>query len=151
LFPITEAQKLAKGWKEKSGKMRAYNKSLKKIEIVIEPTRTGYSAYALKYPVYTTGKSFLRLRSNIIKAFRLYFGDDRVTGKHLKLKLDLPQFFAFYKVINAKALSERIGMHQSLLAQYISGNKKPSPDQTRRILGGIREVGRELSDIEFFV
>jgi hypothetical protein len=60
----------------------------------------------------------------MIKAYRLCFDDDRVTGRHLKLKLDLPQFFAFYKVINAKALSERIGMHQSLLAQYINGNKK---------------------------
>jgi hypothetical protein len=40
-------------------------------------------------------------------------------------------------------------MNQSLLAQYIKGNKKPSSAQTQRILKGIRQVGRELAEIEF--
>ncbi len=63
----------------------------------------------------------------------------------------MPQFFKFYKVINAKALSKRIGINQSLLAQYIKGIKKPSTAQTRRILKGVRDVGRELAAIEFTV
>jgi len=50
-----------------------------------------------------------------------------ITEDDLKNTLDLPQFFQFYKVINAKALSERTGINQSLLAQYIKGIKKPSP------------------------
>jgi predicted transcriptional regulator len=62
--------------------------------------------------------------------------------------LDLPQFFSFYKVINAKALSERIGMNQSLLAQYIKGNKKPSTAQKKRILKGVHQVGKELASIK---
>ena len=39
--------------------------------------------------------------------------------------------------INAKALSKRIGMNQSLLAQYIKGIKKHSVIQTKRILQGV--------------
>ena len=35
-------------------------------------------------------------------------------------------------------------MHQSLLAQYISGKKKPSSRQVERIMDGIEEVAREL-------
>jgi len=61
----------------------------------------------------------------------------------------LQSFFDFYKVINAKALSERIGMNKSLLAQYISGKKKPSPDQIKRILNGVNQIGKELSEINF--
>jgi hypothetical protein len=38
-------------------------------------------------------------------------------------------------------------MNQSLLAQYISGIKKPSGQQTERILSGIRKLGKELSEI----
>jgi hypothetical protein len=38
-------------------------------------------------------------------------------------------------------------MNQSLLAQYIKGNKKPSIAQKKRILKGIHKVGKELSDI----
>jgi len=60
-------------------------------------------------------------------------------------------FFDFYKVINAKALSERIGMNQSLLAQYIKGIKKPSLAQTKRILLGVQQIGQELSEVRFIL
>jgi predicted RNase H-like HicB family nuclease len=122
-----------------------------KIEMIIEKTKTGYSAYAEKYPVYTVGNSLEELKANILEALNLYLEDENknIKEKDLKITLDLPQFFEFYKVINAKALSERIGMNQSLLAQYIKGNKKPSPMQAQRILKGVQKVGTELAAIRF--
>lgn len=83
----------------------------------------------------------------------LYFEEEgkTVTEDNLKISLDFPQFFKFYKVINAKALSERIGINQSLLAQYIKGIKKPSPLQTQRILKGVQQVGKELTEISFLL
>ena len=122
-----------------------------KITIIVEKTKTGYSAYAEKYPVYTVGKSLEELKSNILEAVNLSLekSGKSVTENDLKIVLDLPQFFEFYKVINAKALSERIGMNQSLLAQYIKGIKKPSPTQTNRILKGVQQVGRELAGVQF--
>jgi len=122
-----------------------------KIEMIVEKTKTGYSAYAAKYPVYTVGGSLEELKENIVDALNLYFKakGKSVTTNDLKITLDLTQFFEFYKVINVKALSERIGMNQSLLAQYIKGNKKPSPIQIRRILKGIQQVGRELAAVRF--
>lgn len=124
-----------------------------KIEMIVEKTKTGYSAYAEKYPVFTTGKNLEELKANIIKALNLFFEEQekQVTEKDLKITLDLPQFFEFYKVINAKALSERIGMNQSLLAQYIKGNKKPSASQTQRILKGVQQIGNELASIRFLL
>ncbi len=120
-----------------------------KIEMIVERTRTGYSAFAVKYPVYTVGKTLEELKDNMLGALNLFFeGKGKtVTEEDLKISLDLPQFFEFYKVINAKALSERIGMNQSLLAQYISGSKKPSPTQTQRILQGVQQLGKELVSI----
>ena len=122
-----------------------------KIEIIVEKTRTGYSAYAEKYPVYTVGKSLEELKTNILEAVNLLLEKHgkKVTEDDLRIMLDMPQFFTFYKVINAKALSERIGMNQSLLAQYIKGVKKPSSAQTNRILKGVQQVGRELAGIQF--
>jgi hypothetical protein len=73
-----------------------------------------------------------------------------VREEDIRIVHDLPQFFEFYKVINAKALSQRIGMNQSLLAQYIKGNKKPSPAQKKRILKGVQKVGRELAEVSLF-
>ncbi len=126
---------------------------MKKIEVIVERTRTGYSAYASKYPVFTVGSSLEELRTNIVEALNLHFeeADKIINESNLKITLDLPQFFEFYKVINAKALSERIGINQSLLAQYIKGNKKPSATQTQRILKGVQQVGKELAAIQFLL
>ena len=121
-----------------------------KVDITIERTRTGYSAYADKYAVYTVGKNLKELKLKMIEALNLYFESkgEIFEEKDLRIHLDLPQFFEFYKVINAKALSERIGMNQSLLAQYINGTKKPSSQQTQRILKGVQQVGKELASIQ---
>jgi hypothetical protein len=42
-------------------------------------------------------------------------------------------------------------MNQSLLAQYIKGIKKPSSSQTKRILLGVQQIGRELSEVRFLL
>ncbi len=125
----------------------------RKIGMMVERTRTGYSAFAEQYPVYTTGKTLAELKARMIEALGLYFRKEgrAITASDLKVTLDLQQFFEFYKVINAKALSERIGMNQSLLAQYINGHKKPSARQVGRILEGVREVGKELTAISFLI
>ena len=123
----------------------------KKIEIIVEKTRTGYSAFAKKDGVYTTGQTLDELKKNILEAVN--FSKNKrgkpLTEKNIKITLDIAQFFEFYKVINAKAFSERIGMNQSLLAQYINGIKKPSVQQTYRIIQGIKQVGNELSALQF--
>ena len=106
-----------------------------KIEMIVEKTRTGYSAYATKGMTFTVGKDLDELKKNILEVVNLSLEDrgKSVTLNDIKISLDLPQFFSYYNVINAKALSERIGMNQSLLAQYIKGNKKPSAAQKKRI------------------
>lgn len=121
----------------------------KKIRTVVEKTNTGFSAYSVDYPVYTTGKTITELNRNIVEALNLYY-----EGKHLKvsiknidLEIDFKQFFLYYRVLNAKFLAERIGIHPTLLSQYIQGRKKPSAQQTEKIISGIQEIGRELSEL----
>jgi predicted RNase H-like HicB family nuclease len=121
-----------------------------KIEMIVEKTENGYSAFAKKQSVYTVGETLDELKRNILEALNLYFEEEgRVVGEQdLKITLDLAGFFDFYPVINASALSQRIGMNQSLLSQYVQGRKKPSEAQSRRILEGIRQLGKELNAIQ---
>ncbi len=116
---------------------------------------TGYTAKTTvgDRHIYTEGENFKELNDNILDAVNLTFMDIdfKYTTDEIKLILDLKSFFDFYKVINAKALSDRIGMNQSLLAQYINGSKKPSIKQTKRILMGVQQIGRELADISFLM
>jgi len=50
-----------------------------------------------------------------------------------------------------RCYQKELGMNQSLLAQYIKGNKKPSPNQIRRILKGVQQIGKELVDVKFLI
>ena len=45
------------------------------------------------------------------------------------------------------AIARRLGISQSLFAQYISGAKKPSEARLNQILEQIRAIGRDLSQI----
>lgn len=97
--------------------------------------------------------TFYDLKTRILEAINLACEDYNTVFEldNLRFEFDLESFFDFYKVINAKALSERIGMNQSLLAQYIKGIKKPSPAQTRRILKGVHQIGSELTEVRFLL
>jgi len=125
------------------------------IKIQITKEDTGYSAYAFvsNKSINTEADSFSELKSNILEAVNLAFEDENIfyLEDEIKYSLDIQSFFDFYKVINAKALSERIGMNQSLLAQYINGSKIPSSVQRKRILNGVQQIGRELSEIQFLL
>ena len=125
------------------------------IKITVTKEDTGYSANTLVSGnfITTEAETFEELKQNILEAVNLAFEDKNVTYsiEEIQFEYDLESFFAFYKVINAKALSERIGMNQSLLAQYIKGIKKPSVPQTKRILEGVQQIGRELSEVHFLL
>ena len=120
-----------------------------KIKLKILKEDTGYTAIGQwkNRSLITEGDSWEELQTMIVEMLNLMFEDlgYTYTIEEVQLEYDLQTFFAFYKVINAKALSERIGMNQSLLAQYIKGIKKPSASQAQRILTGVQNVGKELA------
>lgn len=120
-----------------------------KIDIVIEKTSTGFSAYSEDYAIFTTAQNVPELIGNTIEAANLYFEDEKnsITQENLNFIIDFKQFFQYYKVINAKFLAKKIGMNETLLSQYVQGRKKPSDQQTNKILEGIHQIGRELSEI----
>ena len=126
-----------------------------KIKVVVVKEDFGYSASSAigKNFIAVQADTFEELKSRFVDAFNFTFEDVKRTiqKNDLVFEFDLESFFDFYKVINAKALSERIGMNQSLLAQYIRGIKKPSAAQTRRILSGVQQIGHELSEVRFLL
>ena len=126
-----------------------------KIKLKVIKEDLGYTAMGQwkNRGLVTCGDNWDELQNMIIEMLDLSFEDLGYTFSidEIKFEYDLESFFDFYKIINAKALSERIGMNQSLLAQYIKGIKKPSAPQTKRILEGVQQVGRELSEIRFLL
>lgn len=59
----------------------------------------------------------------------------------------ISRLFLIHPELNASAIARRLGMKQSLLAQYINGTKKPSQEREKLILDEIRKIGLELSNV----
>lgn len=59
----------------------------------------------------------------------------------------ISKLFLLHPEINASAVARRMGIKQSLLAQYIRGIKKPSDERAKAIIETIREIGKELSSV----
>lgn len=125
-----------------------------KVKVVVLKEDRGYSASSVVADSFVAceAESFAALKNEMLIALNFTFIEaENYTIEDLIFEFDLESFFDFYKVINAKALSERIGMNQSLLAQYIRGIKKPSPAQKKRILHGVQQIGRELTEVRFLL
>lgn len=59
----------------------------------------------------------------------------------------IAKVFLSHPELNVSAVARRLSISQSLMAQYISGNKKPSKERETLILNEIAKIGRELIDI----
>jgi predicted RNase H-like HicB family nuclease len=127
---------------------------MRKYEFIVEKTNTGFSAYAKDDAVNvgTTGKTMTEIRSNILEAINLlnkHQSKKTISAENIVIQLDLNQFFEYYSdMIKAQGVAKRIGMNQSLLAQYIGGDKKPSVKQTTRIIQGLKETAKEILDLD---
>ena len=117
--------------------------------MIVEKTETGFSAFSVDTPIFTTGKTVPELINNSYEAVQLYFEEEKINISHenIKFEVDFRQFFKYYKVLNSKFLAEKIGMNPTLLSQYVQGHKKPSDKQTEKILTGIHQIGQELSEM----
>ncbi|HEY9047928.1 MAG TPA: hypothetical protein VIN08_18600 [Ohtaekwangia sp.] len=124
---------------------------MKKIVVKVERTETGFSAYAEKYAAFTTGKNSSELIANMAESLNLYFEEEGkgkvITPNDIAFEMEVTTIFEIFPVINVRALAGRIGMNHTLLSQYATGKKKASPKQTEKILDGIHEIGRELSEL----
>ena len=64
-----------------------------------------------------------------------------------KNQTELYRLFLAHPELNASAIARRLGLSQSLFAQYISGNKKPSKERLGKIYAVLHEIGQELISI----
>lgn len=63
-----------------------------------------------------------------------------------KERTELYMLFQHHPELNASAIARRMGVSQSLFAQYISGAKKPSKARLEAIYATLNAVGKELME-----
>jgi len=64
-----------------------------------------------------------------------------------KPRTELYRLFMAHPELNASAIARRMGISQSLFAQYVSGVKKPSEERLKEIYSTIHAIGQELLSI----
>jgi len=106
----------------------------KKIVLIFEKNNTAFSAYSINHSIFTTGNTIPELINNAFEAVGLFFKDENIMIKHdqIKCEIDFKQFFQYNKVLNARFLSDKIGINPTSLSRYIQGHKKPSENQTEK-------------------
>lgn len=56
-----------------------------KILMIVETTEDGFSAYSVKYPIFTIGKTITELKKNAVNAIEFYFNCE-LTEENIKFK-----------------------------------------------------------------
>ena len=64
-----------------------------------------------------------------------------------KYEYDLTALFEVFSAIKINAIADSAGINQSLMRQYVSGKKRPSERQAKRIETAVRELGERLSHV----
>jgi predicted RNase H-like HicB family nuclease len=53
----------------------------------------------------------------------------------------------FDGILTRSALSRVTGINERQLGHYVTGHRKPRPEQRRRIVDGIRRIGKEINAV----
>lgn len=128
--------------------------------VVLEKTESGYSAYLPDLPgCISTGRSLDEVRRMIPEAVVFHLEGIRMENLpvpelfqseyKLTYKMDIASLFEYFSGILTKSAVARItGLNQSLISQYVSGTKKPSSKQTKKIERALHHLGKELLEVE---
>ena len=60
---------------------------------------------------------------------------------------EIAAIFKRFPQLNVSEMARTIGINKSLLAKYIYGIKRPSPERRNQILSAIRALGREMASL----
>ena len=84
----------------------------------------------------------------ITKDYKIVIGEENQSEIEMEpLVKAIYLLFLSHPELNASAVSRRLGINQSLMAQYINGTKKPSKERERQILEEISKIGKELQAV----
>jgi predicted RNase H-like HicB family nuclease len=131
-----------------------------KIKVILEKSKTGYSAYAPDVSdIFTAAETFDEIRENIdevIDAKIEYLREinkikeaEELRNCSVEYYLDVRQFFEEFSMINKSEFANYIGMNQSLLRKISKGIISLSDQKARQIESGLHRLANDLSAVRF--
>ncbi len=120
--------------KQSDGTYIAYNTSGDKVQLI----GTGNTVMEAKDDFYNSIEE--------VKESYLDLGDSMPAClmEPIDFSFDLSSLFEYYSIFNVSALGRYLGINDSLMRQYRSGNTSISEKQLEKIEAGIHRLGSEL-------
>jgi hypothetical protein len=124
---------------------------MKKISFTVEKNADGYWAHRTEPGgvVGAYGVTLDELKADIVEAYNLFQDEVKITMDSVLLQFNVSSFFELYSgVVAAAGIGKRAGMQKSLISDYVNRKKRPSKKQIERLVATIKELGRELAEVE---
>ncbi|MET7259254.1 helix-turn-helix domain-containing protein [Dyadobacter fermentans] len=130
---------------------------MKRIRILIERGKDGYSAYAENVKkIYGIGDTVQDVKKNVFECIEIVKSfDDKNIPAALKgeyeivWKFDVESLLEYYKgIFSQTGIARLTGINEKQLNHYASGLKKPRPAQAKKIENALHKLGGELMAIE---
>lgn len=133
---------------------------MEKVIVTVELTENNYSAYIEKLPgCVAVGDTFQELTKNMQEAVEFHLEGMREDGEkvdpvfnkdfELVFRFDARSLLQHYSGIFTNSALERLtGINQRQLQRYASGQTKPRPEQSLKIVSALHNLGKELLVVE---
>ena len=131
----------------------------KQIEATVELTKEGFGGYIEIEDslIIANGDTIEELKEDFKSALGLYIEEleeqsidtSKYQDIEIIISLDVRALFEMLKPINVSGFAAYSGINRSLMGQYLTGKKKPSEKQSRKILENVHKLGEQLASINY--
>lgn len=124
---------------------------MEKLKFIVEKNSDGYWAHRAEPGgvIGAYGKTLPELKTDAVAAYNLFKDNEKTAEDQIVFQFDISSFFELYSgIVAAAGIGKRAGMQKSLISEYVNGKRKPSKKQVERLLTTIKQLGRELSEVE---
>lgn len=128
-------------------------------KVAREPGERNFSCYmhikSLKCGVLGEGHSAKEAMDDMMRGWNDEEDELREQGKNIPeleivYRFDIGSLFNYYNFINVTGLSREINISPSVMRQYATGVRKPSPERKRAIISGIRSLATKMEAAEIY-
>jgi len=127
---------------------------MKIIDAIIERNEDSFFAYAKQIDgCVAGGETYSEVKDNLEGMITLFLEEDSELKNHykdgfkLKFEVDLESVFDLLPELNISQLAKLGELNPGLLRQYVSGSKKASETQTKRVMEAIDKLAIKLNSI----
>ncbi|WP_372472650.1 type II toxin-antitoxin system HicB family antitoxin [Capnocytophaga sp. ARDL2] len=130
------------------------------INVILEKTNTGYSAYSTEITgAGTVGDTIEEVKNNYAEIIELtidYFNEigdvekaQQLQTANIKYHIDLNAFFEYYSLFNKSELAKYLGINPSHLRRLSMPNMELSNEKAEQIQMGLQRLSKEIQTFSF--